>query len=105
MHQHLVDLSWNSLLAEFGEAVEVLPRKGAAFQVEAIFRSESLEVGPHFSRSRLGTTQPHIKYRPEGRQIKVGDKVRVRGELYQAEEMIPDGLGGFVFELQKIVEK
>ena len=101
MQQHLVDISWNSLLSVYGETVEVLPREGENFPVEAIFRDESMEVGPDFSRSRVNTTQPHFKYRPQDRKIKVGDQVRIRGELYRTEEAIPDGFGGFVFELQK----
>lgn len=105
MQQHLVEIAWNSLLSTFGEGIEVLPREGAAFFVDAIFRDESREIGPDFSRSRVNTTQPHFKYMPQEREIKVGDQVRIRGELYRTEEAIPDGFGGFVFELEKLGER
>lgn len=105
MHQHLVEVSWNSLLDAFGEEIEVLPRNGEAFILKALFREISVEIGPKFSETCIRSQQPHFKYRPNGKEIKVGDKVRIRGELYATEEVVPDGLGGFVFELQKVKEK
>ena len=105
MHKHLVETTWNSLIATFGESIDVLPKEGEGYSVEAIFRDESREIGPDFSRSRINTTHPHFKYRPKERLIKVGDKVRIRGKIYRTEESIPDGFGGFVFELERVREK
>ncbi|MFK7827449.1 MAG: hypothetical protein AB8G05_25110 [Oligoflexales bacterium] len=104
MQQHPVDIAWNSLLTAFGEEIEVIPRNGEPFEVNMIFRENSEEIGPDFSRSLVRTNRPHCKYRPEDKHISVGDKLEIRGKLFRTEEKIPDGYGGIVFELQLISE-
>ena len=104
MHKHLLETTWNSLLSAFGEEIEVIPRNGEPFGQSVIFRENSEQVGPDFSKFLVRTNSPHIKYRPAKQHISVGDKLKIRGNLYQAEDEISDGYGGFVLELQEISE-
>ena len=96
-------MAWDSLLLNFGEEVKILPKEGNSFTMKCIYRESSEEFSPNFSRQKiLRSSVAHLKYMPKDHFIEVGDRVEIRGKLYRTQEKIPDGYGGFVFELQSL---
>lgn len=105
MYKEHVEMAWKSLLSVFGETIKVYPKYGKCFTTEGVFRDESEKIGPDFSSTQVRVGCPYFKYMPKKSKIRVGDRVCVRGNIYITEEKIPDGHGGFLFELHLIGEQ
>ena len=100
MIEDLASIAWDSLISLQGETIEVLPSKGAVFSVQAVFNKYSIQVD--YDGRTVRTNNPQISYRPDGKEIRSGDTVKVRDVLYRTHEKVPDGQGGFKFELHKL---
>ena len=105
MYKEHVERAWNNLLTVFGEQIKVYPKHGKNFSIQGVFRERSSNVGPDFSSTQVRIDCPHFKYMPNKAKIRVGDRVCIRSKIYRTEEKIPDGHGGFLFELHLMGEE
>lgn len=105
MIRDLAEIAWDSILSLQGEYIEVVPVRGAVFTRLAVFEKTSIQVDGNTGMI-VRTPNPSIGvfYKEDDQVIVGGDRFKIRGAFYRAEEIVPDGQGGARIELHKIKE-
>lgn len=86
----------------FGEAVTYWPKESPSFETTGVFDQAHIEVDPS-SGMRIQSTTPRLGVRLSQLTAEPGegDRVQIRGQVYEVVESQPDGQGGAVLILHR----
>ena len=88
----------NILLApDFSQSITITPHDGNAFALPGLFEDPAQDVSP--ATARIANKQPMLHLavsmlaRHLARPLTSADRITVNGQLYQMQELLPDGAG------------
>lgn len=98
----LTDAVLTHTTATFGERVVYWPASEPSFEIRAIFEAAFTMVDPG-GNAIIQSTQPRlgVKLSDFAMTPAEGDRVEVRGTVYDVTEYQPDGQGGALLMLQR----